>query len=119
MKAIPEKVFRVLAFQAEGKELVKGEEARGTLAIMRTGGDEPALSARFTRDAGGGSDFVDFPLSSYDIFPTPGPRQRKSVVLVLENGKRHTFITYKEIPVDGVAIKVSIVKAAVNPGVRT
>jgi len=106
-----ERLFRVLAFQPEGKEIERGPQARGTLAIFES---KVGASARFVRDVDGCT--MDMAIAGYDVFA--GVPKNINVVLVLPDEKRHTFIAYRELPaVD--ATKFLLVRTGVNPGVRT
>lgn len=100
--------------------MVKGEEGRGTLSILYDKARDD-LFAMFTRDAGGGSDSVSFDVKEFDEKPTEeGPPQRTMINIVTKNGEKHSFVSFKEIPVDGAkSVRVTIVKAAMSPGVKT
>lgn len=106
-----ERLFRVLAFQPDGKDIERGPQARGTLAILKS---EAGVSARFVRDAD--SDVMELDIESYDVFP--GVPTNQSVTLVLPDGRRHTFIAYRELPA-AESTKFLVVQAGVNPRART
>lgn len=103
-------MFRVLAFQPEGKELVRGPQARGTLALLES---EQSSRARFVRDIDGGVVEMDF--ERYEIIPAV-PTNR-SVVLTLPDGKRHTFIAFKELPPSDET-RFMVLSTGVNPVAR-
>lgn len=105
-----ERLFRVLAFQPDGKDIERGPQARGTLAIMES---EAGGSARFIRDSDG--DVLELSIEGYDVIP--GVPSDMSVVLILPDEKRHTFIAYRELPA-AEATKFLLVRAGVNPGAR-
>ena len=106
-----ERLFRTLSFQPDGKEAVRGPEARGTLAILSS--KLGKQSAKFVRDNDG--DTMEMVIDGYDVFA--GVPTHQNVVLILPDGKRHTFIAYRELPATEGS-KFLIVSAGVNPGAR-
>lgn len=109
------RLFRTLAFQPEGKDLVRGPEARGTLAILEPECVADRYSARFKRDIDG--DGMEVEINNFDVIPALPNNQ--SVVLVLTDGKRHTFTAYRELPTEGVeSTSFTIAQVAVNPRAR-
>lgn len=109
------RLFRTLAFQAEGKDMVRGPEARGTLAIIEPVNMVDGYIARFIRDVD--KDTVEMEID--DFYVIDALPNNQSVVLVLPNKKQHTFVAYRELPVDGVDLtQFTIVSAGVNPTVR-
>lgn len=105
-----ERLFRTLAFQPDGKDVERGPQARGTLAILRS---KVGASARFVRDVDG--DVMELPIESFEVFPAVPSNQ--NVVLVLPDGKRHTFIAYRELPPEAET-KITIVQTGINPTAR-
>ena len=104
------RLFRTLAFQPDGKDVERGPQARGTLAILES---EDGASAKFIRDVDG--DVMEMSIESPDVFA--GVPVNQNVVLILPGGKRHTFIAYRELPASE-ASKFTVVQAGVNPTVR-
>lgn len=105
-----ERLFRVLAFQPDGKEIERGPKARGTLAIFES---KAGASVKFIRDVDG--DVMEMAIESYEVFS--GVPTNINVVLVLPDEKRHNFIAYRELPA-AEATKFLLVKTGVNPGAR-
>lgn len=102
-----ERLFRVLAFQPDGKDIERGPQARGTLAILKS---KVGASARFVRDVDG--DVMELAIEGYDVFP--GVPTNINVVLVLKGGERHTFTAYRELPA-AESTKFLVVQTEVNP----
>jgi hypothetical protein len=105
-----ERLFRTLAFQADGKDIERGPQARGTLALLKS---PDKHSAKFIRDVDG--DVLEMEIASYDVFA--GVPTHQNVILLLPDGKRHTFIAYRELPA-AEATRFTVVSAGVNPTVR-
>ena len=109
------RLFRTLAFQPEDKDMVRGPEARGTLAIIKPVNVVERYSARFIRDVD--KDTVEMEIDNFDVIPAVPSNQ--NVVLVLPDGKRHTFTAYRELPVEGVDLtQFTIISAGINPTAR-
>lgn len=109
------RLFRTLAFQPEGKDIVRGPEARGTLAIIEPSNVADRCSARFIRDKD--KSIVEMEIDNFNVIDALP--NNKNVVIVSPDKKRHTFIAYRELPVDGVDLtKFTIISAGVNPTVR-
>jgi len=106
------RLFRTLAFQPDGKDMERGPKARGTLAILRS--KAGGLGARFVRDIDG--DVMELEIDNFDV--VSGVPSNQNVVLVLPGGKRHTFISYRELPAEAET-RVTIVQTGINPTART
>jgi hypothetical protein len=105
------RLFRTLAFQPDGKDVVRGPEARGTLAIIETDG---VLRVKFIRD--GDSNSLEFDIESFDVFA--GVPTNMSVAVTLPDGKMHRFTAYKELPPADNTI-VTIATVGMNPMVKS
>lgn len=108
------RLFRTLAFQPDGKDIERGPQARGTLAILEPECVADRYSARFIRDVD--NDVMELEIDNFEV--VPGVPSNMNVVLVLPGGKRHTFIAYRELPA-AESTKFLVVQAGVNPGART
>jgi len=106
-----ERLFRTLAFQADGKDIERGPQARGTLALLKS--KLGKYSAKFIRDVDG--DVLEMEITSFDVFA--GVPTHQNVTLLLPDGKRHTFVAYRELPA-AEATRFTVVHTGVNPTVR-
>ncbi|MBW2167991.1 MAG: hypothetical protein JRG69_01825 [Deltaproteobacteria bacterium] len=109
------RLFRTLAFQPEGKDMVRGPEARGTLAIIDPANVVDGYKVRFIRDKD--KSIVEMEIDSFDVIDALP--NNKNVVLVLPDKKMHTFVAYRELPAEGVDLtQFTIISAGVNPTAR-
>lgn len=108
------RLFRTLAFQPDGKDMERGPQARGTLAILEPECVADRYSARFIRDVD--NDVMELEIDNFDVFA--GVPTNMNVVLMLPGGKRHTFIAYRELPA-AESTRFLVVQADVTPTVRS
>jgi hypothetical protein len=108
------RLFRTLAFQPDGKDIERGPQARGTLAILEPECVADRYNTRFIRDVD--NDVMEMEIDNFNVFS--GVPANINVVLILPDGKRHTFIAYRELPA-AESTRFLVIHSGVNSRART